>query len=72
MLKHGDACINSSRKGIDRNSLLLQDGEDYWLCNDEAVWVHHAILSTYLSYTEERLIIKDRWLTVFVTEIQST
>lgn len=35
-------------------SLLLQDGEDYRLCNDKAVWVHHAVLATYLSYTGNR------------------
>lgn len=71
MSKHGGVSINSSRKWIDRNSLLLQDGEGYRLCNDKAVWVHHAILSTYLSYTDKRqeyYCTEDGQHTVFVTE----
>lgn len=35
----------------EKSSLILQDGFDHRLCNDEAVWIHHAILSTDLSCT---------------------
>lgn len=48
------ANINCSWKWMDRNSLLLQDSEGYRLCNDKAVWVHHAIFSTNLSYTKQK------------------
>lgn len=56
--KHGSEensqCDGLLLSKMKRNSLLLQDGEYYQLCNDKAVWVHHAILSTYLSCTDER------------------
>lgn len=55
----------------DRDSLLLQDGKDDRLCEDKAVWIHHAILSTYLSCRDDRWVqrpVKDRWLAVFMTE----
>lgn len=40
----------------EKNSLILQDGVDHCLCNDKAVWVHHAILSTNLSCKS-----RERW-----------
>lgn len=52
--KHHSGRITSSRLPTDRNSLLLQDAEDDRLRDDKAVWVHHAILSAYLSYTGGR------------------
>lgn len=42
---------NFSGERKEKNSLILQDGFDHCLCNDKAVGVHHAILSTNLSCT---------------------
>lgn len=39
--------------GEEKNSLILQDGLDHSLCDDKAVWVHHAVLSANLSCTPE-------------------
>lgn len=36
------------------NSLLLQDGEDDRLCDDEAVGIHHAVLAANLGCAHDR------------------